>query len=142
MVDSITIKNFGNTKDDFLYLNNNIKNYNFLKVENEFKHAITYNITEEDKKGVTEFNNTGEVLTFINSLLINKYKERKDMIPDPNKYTFMMTNKGGYKKTYLVKELKNIAKRNNIKITKKSNGKDVYLKKQELTTKLEKLKLI
>jgi hypothetical protein len=142
MVDSITIKNFGNTKDDFLYLNNNIKNYNFLKVQNEFKHTITYNITTEDKIGVTEFNNTGEVLTFINSLLIKKFREGKDMIPDPNKYTFMMTNRGGYKKTYLVKELKDIAKRNNIKITKKSNGKDVYLKKQELTTKLEKLKLI
>jgi hypothetical protein len=38
--------------------------------------------------------------------------------------------------------LKDIATKNNIKITKKSNGKDVYLKKQELTTKLEKLKLI
>jgi hypothetical protein len=94
-VDSITIKNYGNTKDDFLYLNNNIKNYNFLKVENDFKHTITYNITAEDKKGVTEFNNTGEVLTFINSLLIKKYREGKNEIPDPNKYTFMMTNKGG-----------------------------------------------
>ena len=139
-VESITISKFGDI--NLLYLNNNIINYNFLKVENDYNNAISYNITKEDKKGVTEFNNTGEVLTFINSLLNKKFREGKDMIPDPNKYTFMMTNKGGYKKTYLVKELKNIATKNNIKITKKSNGKDVYLKKQELTTKLEKLKLI
>jgi hypothetical protein len=53
--------------------------------------------------------------------------------------------KGGYKKAkdkYTVKELKAIASRNNIKITKKLNGKTVPLNKKGLFAKLKRNKVI
>jgi predicted ATP-grasp superfamily ATP-dependent carboligase len=52
---------------------------------------------------------------------------------------------GGYKKVkdkYTVKELKAIASRNNIKITKKLNGKTVPLNKKGLFAKLKRNKVI
>ena len=78
-------------------------------------------------------------------ILLYKYNSRENILTAVDKCYLLKdreSRSGGYKKTYLVKELKDIAKRNNIKITKKSNGKDVYLNKQELTTKLKKIKLI
>jgi predicted RNase H-like nuclease (RuvC/YqgF family) len=54
-------------------------------------------------------------------------------------------NTGGYKKVkdkYTVKELKAIASRNNIKITKKLNGKTVPLNKKGLFAKLKRNKVI
>jgi hypothetical protein len=53
--------------------------------------------------------------------------------------------KGGYKKVkdkYTVKELKAIASRNNIKTTKKLNGKTVPLNKKGLFAKLKRNKVI
>lgn len=53
--------------------------------------------------------------------------------------------KGGNKKVkdkYTVKELKAIASRNNIKITKKLNGKTVPLNKKGLVAKLKRNKVI
>ena len=71
------------------------------------------------------------------------FNKDNSVITEPTRaYLLKKKLAGGYKKTYLVKELKDIAKKNNIKITKKSNGKDVYLNKKELTTKLKKFKLI
>ena len=54
------------------------------------------------------------------------------------------TSNGGNKKkdTYTVKELKTIASRNNIKTTKKLNGKTVPLNKKGLVTKLKRNKVI
>jgi len=52
------------------------------------------------------------------------------------------TATGGYKKNYTVKELKSIATRNNIKTTKKLDGKTVNLNKKGLMTKLKRKKLI
>jgi hypothetical protein len=52
---------------------------------------------------------------------------------------------GGNKKAkdkYTVKELKAIASRNNIKITKKLNGKTVPLNKKGLVAKLKRNKVI
>ena len=49
---------------------------------------------------------------------------------------------GGYKKKYTVKELKHIASRNNIKTTKKLDGKTVNLNKKGLMAKLKRKKLI
>jgi hypothetical protein len=49
---------------------------------------------------------------------------------------------GGYKKKYTVKELKRIASRNNIKTTKKLDGKTVNLNKKGLMAKLKRKKLI
>lgn len=50
---------------------------------------------------------------------------------------------GGYNKDkYTVKELKEIASRNNIKITKKLDGKTVNLNKKGLMAKLKRKKLI
>jgi hypothetical protein len=49
---------------------------------------------------------------------------------------------GGYKKNYTVKELKHIASRNNIKTTKKLDGKTVNLNKKGLMAKLKRKKLI
>lgn len=52
------------------------------------------------------------------------------------------TATGGYKKKYTVKELKSIASRNNIKTTKKLDGKTVNLNKKGLMAKLKRKKLI
>jgi hypothetical protein len=54
------------------------------------------------------------------------------------------TSSGGNKKkdTYTVKELKTIASRNNIKTTKKLNGKTVPLNKKGLVAKLKRNKII
>jgi hypothetical protein len=54
------------------------------------------------------------------------------------------TSNGGNKKkdTYTVKELKTIASRNNIKTTKKLNGKTVPLNKKGLVAKLKRNKVI
>ena len=52
------------------------------------------------------------------------------------------TATGGYKKKYTVKELKRIASRNNIKTTKKLDGKTVNLNKKGLMAKLKRKKLI
>jgi hypothetical protein len=52
------------------------------------------------------------------------------------------TATGGYKKNYTVKELKSIATRNNIKTTKKLDGKTVNLNKKGLMTKLKRKKMI
>ena len=54
------------------------------------------------------------------------------------------TSSGGNKKkdTYTVKELKTIASRNNIKTTKKLNGKTVPLNKKGLVAKLKRNKVI
>ena len=52
------------------------------------------------------------------------------------------TATGGYKKKYTVKELKHIASRNNIKTTKKLDGKTVNLNKKGLMAKLKRKKLI
>ena len=52
------------------------------------------------------------------------------------------TSTGGYKKKYTVKELKRIASRNNIKTTKKLDGKTVNLNKKGLMAKLKRKKLI
>ena len=49
---------------------------------------------------------------------------------------------GGYKKKYTVKELKRIASRNNIKTTKKLDGKTINLNKKGLMAKLKRKKLI
>jgi hypothetical protein len=56
-----------------------------------------------------------------------------------------LSSTGGYKKVkdkYTVKELKAIASRNNIKITKKLNGKTVPLNKKGLFAKLKRNKVI
>jgi hypothetical protein len=56
-----------------------------------------------------------------------------------------LSSTGGYKKVkdkYTVKELKAIASRNNIKITKKLNGKTVPLNKKGLVAKLKRNKVI
>jgi len=56
-----------------------------------------------------------------------------------------LSSTGGYKKAkdkYTVKELKSIASRNNIKITKKLNGKTVPLNKKGLFAKLKRNKVI
>lgn len=52
------------------------------------------------------------------------------------------TATGGYKKKYTVKDLKAIASRNNIKTTKKLDGKTVNLNKKGLMAKLKRKKLI
>lgn len=52
------------------------------------------------------------------------------------------TATGGYKKKYTVKELKRIASRNNIKTTKKLDGKTINLNKKGLMAKLKRKKLI
>lgn len=117
-------------------LKRNIKDYNFLFVANVNDNFKIYKLDEEDKAYIYK----GSILL---SILI-KHNTGREQIMHPSLYIFMKKNifGGGYKKAYLLKELKDIAKRNNIKITKKSNGKDVYLNKQELTTKLKKIKLI
>ena len=56
--------------------------------------------------------------------------------------TATATATGGYKKKYTVKELKRIASRNNIKTTKKLDGKTVNLNKKGLMAKLKRKKLI
>ena len=118
------------------YIRNNIIDYAYLKVENDEGKIKHYLLTCEDKYYALEYPERNVI-----RYLLDKYNIEPDKIIVPTNI-YLTKQRGGYKKTYLVKELKDIATKNNIKITKKSNGKNVGLNKQELTTKLEKLKLI
>jgi hypothetical protein len=103
----------------------------------------TYNEHLEDIK-LTERNTPDE--------LTEKEKELLNHLSDNNKIleaykeanAKASTSSGGNKKrdTYTVKELKTIASRNNIKTTKKLNGKTVPLNKKGLVAKLKRNKVI
>ena len=72
-------------------------------------------------------------------------KEAKDAKEAKEANAKASSSTGGYKKAkdkYTVKELKAIASRNNIKITKKLNGKTVPLNKKGLFAKLKRNKVI
>lgn len=69
-------------------------------------------------------------------------KEAKRIVNEEEEAKASATATGGYKKKYTVKDLKAIASRNNIKTTKKLDGKTVNLNKKGLMAKLKRKKLI
>lgn len=135
--DIIDIVDISYARNDIEEIRRNIGYYSHYRVANEKNEFKDFLLTENEKNMV--INSPSPILAILDNFF-NKYDSQ---ISNPSRaYLLKKNQRGGYKKTYLVKELKDIAKRNNIKITKKSNGKDVYLNKQELTTKLKKIKLI
>jgi hypothetical protein len=76
--------------------------------------------------------------------IINDWELDKRIEAQANANAKASTSSGGNKKkdTYTVKELKTIASRNNIKTTKKLNGKTVPLNKKGLVAKLKRNKMI
>lgn len=126
--------------------------YDYFRASDEnYSKFVDYKLTEYDKNTINNNNkyNVDDFIIYFSYLLEEEYK--KNPAPSsrlPNLKRFFLVKKdlgGGHKKiknTYTVKELKDIATKNKIKIIKKSNGKTVCLNKQELTTKLKKNKLI
>ena len=86
--------------------------------------------------------NTPDELTEKEKGLLNHLSDKREAYKEANAKA--STSSGGNKKkdTYTVKELKTIASRNNIKTTKKLNGKTVPLNKKGLVAKLKRNKVI
>lgn len=76
------------------------------------------------------------------AILEKEIEESREKIRNIEEAKAAATATGGYKKKYTVKELKSIASRNNIKTTKKLDGKTVNLNKKGLMAKLKRKKLI
>jgi hypothetical protein len=114
------------------------------------KEALTKEAEEQAKESQVSNDTTAVTLTDMEqkikvrknniAILEKEIEESREKIRNIEEAKATAT--GGYKKKYTVKELKSIASRNNIKTTKKLDGKTVNLNKKGLMAKLKRKKLI
>lgn len=116
-----------------------------IKLKNEFKNHFD-NDDENIHKKLNEL-----IISYITTTKLSSFFTTTAQIQNIYKYYLLnLTNfnlSGGNKKTkgsdkYTVKQLKTMAFVYNVKTTKKSNGKIVNLKSDELLAKLKKSKII
>jgi hypothetical protein len=117
-----------------------------IRTTHKWIQKYPYDMTDEFKKAVNNIPSGIDCYTVLSDIFINliniingsRHKTTVDI------YLVNPKASGGKKAVvkYTVKQLQAIASKNNIKITKKVDGKTVRLNKQGLMTRLKRYKLI
>jgi hypothetical protein len=142
---NIIINKYYDDEDQVLLDENNYKdiidNYEYINIFTISNMLISYKMSDEFKK-IIKNNNNISILNIKKGFQLALPEKNIDLESDIS-YSDNKTvggKKGGVK--YTVKQLQAIASKNNIKITKKVDGKTVRLNKKGLMTKLKRYKLI
>ena len=114
------------------------------RIENRFKNEVIEYVNKNPDASVYTFLSP-HITTFITNDFFAEYQKNGIDVPTLHDIRLVNPKSSGGKKAvvkHTVKQLQAIASKNNIKITKKVDGKTVRLNKQGLIAKLKRYKLI
>jgi hypothetical protein len=116
-----------------------------IQLEN-IDELYVYEMTKDFKKVAADIDDDyyEDLLSIFDNSIKTEYYSEKNTVKTKSIYLIKPETSGGKKAVvkYTVKQLQAIASKNNIKITKKVDGKTVRLNKQGLMTRLKRYNLI